>query len=221
MSSNGQFICDQHLYHRSEPWSGAYMIFHRVTGLFYIGSATNLHKRRLEHESRLRSGIHHLARLQEAYNQSQIADFIYWYSADRAQALQWEQSLLDQYWGNPLLLNFGRVADKPRLGAKNNERQREAARQTRLTEVVSTERREILSQSRLAFEASPEGRALRDRLSAQKRMRVSIDGVIYQSTREAAEKLGITYDMAAYRIQRSQNYRSTWFYCDEHGGRLE
>jgi predicted GIY-YIG superfamily endonuclease len=219
------FLYDNHLFYRrdglSDPWPGAYMITHCATGLFYIGSTGNLWKRKSEHEALLRHGRHHASKLQEAFSQSTMMTYTYWYSADAEQARIWEQQLLDWYWGNPLLINVGFVAAAPATGRPVTEHQREVASLTHRGKVVTDDQKEKMRQSRAAFLETPEGIALRDKYKTLMRKRVSIDGVVYSCAQEAAEKLGLTIDKITYRITRSANPNPNWFYVDEHGNRID
>ena len=48
--------------------SGIYAIINNITGMLYVGSAINIHKRFLKHESLLRNNKHHCNYLQNSYN---------------------------------------------------------------------------------------------------------------------------------------------------------
>jgi predicted GIY-YIG superfamily endonuclease len=184
---------------RDDPWPGAYIITHLGTGKFYIGSSSNLYKRKLNHESQLRQGRHDNAGLQEIYNQSTQMYFSYWISADIEQAKTWEQILLDRHWGDPLLLNGTSHATKSSLGIPNfSERMKDWAN---------------------AHWNTPEGAAHRAKVSEMskaKAKRVSIDGVIYNSVPEAAEKLNMPPARIYQRIRyHNSSYRATWFFLED------
>lgn len=55
--------------------SGLYLISNKSTGKVYIGSSSNLRKRRLTHMRQLRNGNHHNVYLQRAFNKYGESDF--------------------------------------------------------------------------------------------------------------------------------------------------
>ena len=109
---------------------GVYKLVHRDSGKFYIGSSGDFYNRRKTHIVALRAGQHHLQEMQNLYNESPHFTFEldsiginYKDPAVREKAYDREQELLDQYWGDPLLLNQSRSARNIKLSEE-----REAAR---------------------------------------------------------------------------------------------
>ena len=109
---------------------GVYKLIHRDSGKFYIGSSGDFYNRRKTHIVALRAGQHHLQEMQNLYNESPHFTFEldsiginYKDPAVREKAYDREQELLDQYWGDPLLLNQSRSARNIKLSEE-----REAAR---------------------------------------------------------------------------------------------
>jgi predicted GIY-YIG superfamily endonuclease len=176
----------------NDPWPGAYIITHLATGSFYIGSTGSLHARKNTHEHTLRRGVHDSRRLQELFNQSPFMHFSYWIAADKEQALDWEQFLINLHWGNPLLLNCSTCAEFPATGT-----------------TYSDERRAAM----LDYYQSPEGMTKRKKLaevSAARSRKVSIEGIIYNSVSEAVQKLGLTENCVRERLQTRKNRADLW-----------
>ena len=86
---------------------GIYAIYFPKTKEVYFGSTNNLYKRRLYHISDLRNGLHENNNLQKAFYDSQINLIMFFYKAtsNTQEALELEQKFLDDYSGNPKLLN--------------------------------------------------------------------------------------------------------------------
>ena len=87
---------------------GVYAIYFVKTKQVYIGSSTHLYKERLKHLLELKEGIHINCNLQKAFDDSGLNAimFIYIITANKEEAFNNEQKLLDDYWGNPKLLNI-------------------------------------------------------------------------------------------------------------------
>lgn len=57
---------------------GVYCIENIITGLFYIGSTNKLHRRRLEHYSRLKKGSHHSLPMQRDFKKYGEKKFVFY-----------------------------------------------------------------------------------------------------------------------------------------------
>lgn len=102
-----------------------YKLIHRDSGKFYIGSTGDFYERRKNHIVSLRRGCHPVKELQKLYTESPHfrfeLDSIGINHSDpnvRERAYDREQCLIDQYWGDPLLLNQSRNARGLELSAE-------------------------------------------------------------------------------------------------------
>lgn len=96
---------------------GAYAIYFPKSRLVYIGSTTHLFIERKQHLAQLREGTHQNYQLQDAFDDCDIKAFMYFYiiTPNKDEAIAIEQKLIDDYWGNPFLLNrinFNRKENK-------------------------------------------------------------------------------------------------------------
>lgn len=57
--------------------AGVYVVLNTLTGKEYVGSATNLRRRWYEHQSALRRGVHHSAKLQRSWKKHGAAAFTF------------------------------------------------------------------------------------------------------------------------------------------------
>lgn len=109
---------------------GAYVFKHNESGKFYVGSTGRFKRRRKEHITLLRSNAHPVTELQELYNRSPHFTFYLTVTGTdsededaREKAYSEEQRLLDEYWGDPLLLNYSKNARKNEFDGWRLERQ--------------------------------------------------------------------------------------------------
>lgn len=84
---------------------GAYIMTHRPTGVYYVGSSSNLYLRHRGHLDKLRIGKHRTQRLQELYRGPSEFEFKLIETLDTEEARGVEQTLLDEHLGNPLCCN--------------------------------------------------------------------------------------------------------------------
>lgn len=104
---------------------GVYLIHNEETGEAYIGSGI-LRNRAKNHRYHLNAQTHWNRNLQKAYNENPNFDFIGIATGeDRREALDLEQALIDDHWGNSLLLNICANVDQPMLGFNHSEGTRE------------------------------------------------------------------------------------------------
>jgi len=95
--------------------SGIYKITNTMNGHFYIGSSTNVHRRKQRHFKYLKIGCHENRHLQNAYNKYGEGAFTFEIVTTVAKdhLLQEEQSLLDQHFGQPYFYNICNIAGSP------------------------------------------------------------------------------------------------------------
>ena len=97
---------------------GIYLIRNMVTGKFYIGSTSNLQRRKADHWNMLRKNIHKNAHLQSSWNIHGEAaftfDILYECEVDRLSSI--EQYLLSVYSGVSACYNMAKYVDCPTRG---------------------------------------------------------------------------------------------------------
>lgn len=98
--------------------SGIYKIINKTTKKFYIGSAVNLHKRKVRHWGELRGFKHHNKHLQNAWKKYGEEDFIFkvvrYVAVDKL--FDVETRLLQKHVGKEYCYNIGSDARAPSLG---------------------------------------------------------------------------------------------------------
>jgi group I intron endonuclease len=95
--------------------SGIYKITNTVNGNFYIGSSSNIRKRKEKHFRYLRKGGHENKHLQNAFNKYGEEAFIFEVIklVEQSQLLQEEQILLNEHFGKPYFYNMCPTAGSP------------------------------------------------------------------------------------------------------------
>lgn len=89
----------------SKDQIGTYLLHNSDTGHTYVGSGV-LIKRYSDHQSLLKNNTHYNPKLQNAYNKHPNFDFIAVPTTNREEARDLEQAIINEYHGNPLLLNI-------------------------------------------------------------------------------------------------------------------
>lgn len=154
---------------------GAYVIRHVETGAFYVGSSTDLYKRRNRHINDLKNGVHFNERLQEVSSISSEFELEF-HPVDlldknqSAAVRAKEQELLDQFKGNPLLCNVARDAIAPnkgiqlsaetkaKMGASWSDERRAGYAEFRKETPLSADHRTKIAAANSGHEVSPETR---------------------------------------------------------------
>lgn len=104
-----------------EKIAGVYEI--KIAGYKYYGSSINIHARKQNHISKLRSGKHRNQRLQRCFNKygEDSISFKILIVCDEESVLDEEQKYLDENIGNDNCLNFCKSAAAPMAGIKFSE----------------------------------------------------------------------------------------------------
>lgn len=100
---------------------GVYVISNPKTDETYIGSGV-LHNRERDHFRQLKTGRHGNYKLQKAFNKD--PEGFEFHGAEletRNAALEIENALIEEHWGNPLLLNLAKDAKAPMQGRKMSD----------------------------------------------------------------------------------------------------
>ncbi len=124
----------------SNAKSGVYFIRNVINGNFYIGSTTCDKRRWYTHQSKLKAGIHDNVRLQRAWDKygSDALVFEVVIHTNPEMAVEYEDRLLEKFFGRKCCYNLNRLATMPGLGRiwtkEMRIRQSERLRGRRLTE---------------------------------------------------------------------------------------
>ena len=85
--------------------AGCYILNHRLTGKFYIGSTSNLYRRYQQQLTSLRLGANHNPELQRLFDNDDHFDYEWIVSTDRDHAYDIEQRELDRFLNHPDCIN--------------------------------------------------------------------------------------------------------------------
>lgn len=198
--------------------AGVYLISNNVNGKCYVGSTVHLDQRRREHFSRLANNKHINAHLQNAYNKygREAFDFEILETIDIDDNIKDKLLKREQFWidnlkpeYNILLVagsNLGyhhtdetkRKISESTTGVKKSEEHAKHIREGQSGRVLTEEHKAKLSEA-AKHRKSPSNHAI-----------ISIDGVIYNSLKEASEATGIKYNTIQKRL-KNPNF-SNYYY---------
>ena len=99
---------------------GFYILHNPNTDETYVGSGV-LDKRKKTHDYFLKNNDHYNYKLQEAYNKDPNFDFVAVPTETREEAFDAEQSIINEFKGNPLLLNISLDARVVSVGKHSDE----------------------------------------------------------------------------------------------------
>ena len=174
--------------------AGIYRFVNTVTGDCYIGSSSDLNRRRLQHLNSLRKNKHHSYRFQEAWNDYGETQFDYEILEELEITEDLKDQLFDreQYWINIIEPEYNILpAAGSTLGYHHTE-----------------ETKQKISKTTTGVKKSKEH--AKQRKSMSHHAIISIDGVIYNSLKEASEKTGIKYNTIQKRL-KNPNF-ANYFY---------
>lgn len=198
--------------------AGVYLISNNVNGKCYVGSTVHLDQRRREHFSRLANNKHINAHLQNAYNKygREAFDFEILETIDIDDNIKDKLLKREQFWidnlkpeYNILLVagsNLGyrhteetkKKISESTTGVKKSEEHAKHIREGQSGRVLTEEHKAKLSE------------AARHRKSPSNHAIISIDGVIYNSLKEASEATGVKYNTIQKRL-KNPNF-SNYYY---------
>lgn len=172
--------------------SGIYAIVNTVNGKRYVGSSTNIEKRKVNHLALLRGNYHQNDHLQKAWNKygERVFNFLVIEEVPIEQLLDVEQMYLD---ANANGYNIALVAGtSPMAGRKHSDKSRNKNRLSHLGRKQSVETKE---KHRLSMLGNKHGcgnipsEETRDKLRTA--MRGNSNGKGYQHTKEAKHKISL------------------------------
>ena len=189
--------------------AGVYLISNNVNGKCYVGSTVHLDQRRREHFSRLANNKHINAHLQNAYNKygREAFDFEILETIDIDDNIKDKLLKREQFWidnlkpeYNVLLVagsNLGyhhteetkKKISESTTGVKKSEEHAKHIREGQSGRVRTEEHKAKLSEA-AKHRKSPSNHAI-----------ISIDGVIYNSLKEASEATGVKYNTIQKRLK--------------------
>lgn len=198
--------------------AGIYRFVNTATGDCYVGSSSDLNRRRLQHLNSLRKNKHHSYRFQEAWNDYGETQFDY----EVLEELEITENLKDQlfnreqYWINIIEPEYNILpAAGSTLGYHHTEETKRKISETTTGVKKSAEHAKHIKegqQGRIFTEKHKEklSKAAKNRKGMSHHSIISIDGVIYNSLKEASEKTGMKYNTIQGRL-KNPNF-ANYFY---------
>lgn len=189
--------------------AGVYLISNNVNGKCYVGSTIHLSRRRLEHFSSLANNKHPNAHLQNAYNkygkdafEFEVLEVIEINDGIKEALLKREQFWIDNLKPE---YNILPVAGSS-LGYRHTEETKRKISETTKGVKKSKEHAEHIRESQTGKVLTEEHKAklsdaAKHRKSPSNHSIISIDGVIYNSLKEASEITGIKYNTIQKRLK--------------------
>lgn len=191
--------------------TGAYILTHAPSGFFYIGSSIDLVRRIREHKSDLLRGTHGNPKLSRCFTCWEDCSYKFFETENIDVAHDLETDLIRKHSSNPLCCNVGTDARNRVAGVIDDEaRRRGSLGHTRnLGRTHSEETKARIGAASLGRTKSPE---VRQKIAAAKSKKISIEGTIYDSVKDAALKLNMPYTTVSGRL-KSTRYQK-WFFIE-------
>lgn len=158
LQDNGYLLLRGKVHRRLYSHPAAYVIRHRKTNLFYVGSTHDLYVRINQHKNHLKNGTHKNPNLQQAYDEEDIFDIMYRKTPCPEAALDLEQELLDYYHPLNMLMNVAFDARRTGLGVPVPEHAKELLRQAAIKQFSTPESKKAHSELIKAKWRDPEYR---------------------------------------------------------------
>lgn len=181
--------------------AGVYLISNNVNGKCYVGSTIHLDQRRREHFSKLANNKHINAHLQNAYNKygREAFDFEVLETIDIDDNIKDKLLKREQFWIDNLKPEYNiLLVAGSNLGYHHTEEHAKHIREGQSGRVLTEEHKAKLSEA-AKHRKSPSNHAI-----------ISIDGVIYNSLKEASEATGVKYNTIQKRL-KNPNF-SNYYY---------
>lgn len=179
---------------RKNKVCGLYVITHKPTGKFYIGSSSDIYGRVSHHKWALRNNRNNSTRLQEAFNSNpdvSLLDILIHPCKSREEAYDMEQKRVDMHWGNPDCLNTCKDVRNPISEQMNSDVVKEK-RNASLKEVRgSLDFKVAMSEHSKKRWATDGARQSITGAGNPFAKQVKVDGVIYGSVKDAVKATGV------------------------------
>jgi len=186
-----------------------YILTHKPTGMYYIGSTSNLIKRLSRHKSALNSRSHECAKLQEIYTCWEDIEIVSHEVGSIEEARRMEQDLLNTHFRKSKCCNTSSSAEPFGDMTAEDRSNLHRGHKYNLGKAHSDETKAKIGAASLGRTKSPE---VRQKIAAAKSKKVSIDGTVYDSIKDAAYKLNLPYMTVSGRL-KSTRY-TAWFYIE-------
>lgn len=191
-----------------EDACGTYYLFHKLTGLFYIGSSQNIRQRMANHASTIQSGSHKNPKLREL--DASWTDFVVqvYYFDTLQEARSFEKELIANHIGNDKFCNVATDPFNPMSGVNAWESAWSAERKGGFTGHKHTESTKL--------QMSLDRRGVKcPNVSLAISRAVSVNGITYQNPRVCGERIGVTENVVKGRIKSTNPIYADWFYVGE------
>lgn len=195
---------------------GSYILTHIPTGHFYVGSASCVKARMQQHKHTLNKGNHANRRLQQIFTKWEDLQIDITLTNTVDDARREEQDLLDTHSESELLCNVSTSATNSFQGVLSDERRKEILL---MAIAASSLARRGKPQTEDHIRNAVEGRRgftqtdkSREAISLTKSKKVSIDGVIYDSSREAAKALNLPFRTLRSRLYSDSKKFKHYFF---------
>jgi group I intron endonuclease len=180
---------------------GAYYIHHLKTDKYYVGSTDNLGERWYNHKKELGTGTHKTKTLQAPYNDDPHILFSGWVTwEDREKAWDIEQELLDLYHPTGQLFNVATDARCSQRGRPLSDDHRAKLRIAHTGKKLSEDHCAKISTLKKGQTLTLEHIEKIKQASVGCWRKISVDGQVYASFREAREALGMNHGTLWYRV---------------------
>jgi group I intron endonuclease len=194
---------------------GAYVLAHKSTGCFYVGSSVNLRERINLHQSHLRRGIHANKKLAElvAHDDEVSVGVVRTHTREEAYAI--EQAVLDQHHGDPYCLNIAKDAKSSPKGRPLSPETRHKQSQSLQGREFSEESRLKMSQASLGVPKSQEHVAkMRQARKEINSCPVIVEGTRFDSIAEACRQFNTLHQTVHRRIRSTDEKFKNWNYAE-------
>lgn len=189
--------------------AGIYRIINSSNGKCYVGSSIDINRRRLEHFSALLHNRHVNNHLQNAYNKYGKDSFIFEVIENLEITDNIKEDLLEreQFWIDNLRpeYNILLVAGST-LGYHHTEETKQKISKTTTGVKKSKEHAKHISEGQRGRTLTKEhkeklSQSAKNRKSMSHHSIISIDGIIYNSLKEASERTGVKYNTIQKRLK--------------------
>lgn len=209
----------------NEPRAGVFLVSH-ANGRFYVGATTNLYNAWHMCLGKLRANNWQACDIQAAYNENPDVEFHYEFTADKAQADEIKQQLLDIYNAEcpGVLFNRGKSATSPLSGRLLSDEHKRAigeAAKRRMAEphhcakVIRAMTTEEAKAKRMATLLSPEWRASQRDNYKRFAPTITVNGVQYIGYSAAGRGLKLPISTVRYRVLSDRYKWRHWKIVEE------
>lgn len=191
--------------------AGIYQITNKVNGNCYIGSSVDLQRRRRQHFNHLSNGSHVNSYLQNAYEKYGSDSFEFEIIETIEIDNQIKETLLEreQFWIDTIHpeYNILPIAGST-LGFKHSEETKQrisnSTKGVKKSDIHTKHIREAQKGKKLTEEHKRKlSEAAKHRKSMSHHTKISIDGIVYNSLKEASEITGIKYTTIQNRLKNN------------------